>query len=168
MSFVDGLRRLFGAGSGAARSSARPDRVIACSAVAPETPRIVPTLAAALGPAGKHVPAALVAQKARLISEGVMAALEQASTNGDGEHPGVVRWLEQLERELAAGGEAGETAQLGHVHDEVDCEAALERVRAALSHIARTGSTRRAVAQRRCSPTRSVLDPSGSTHGAND
>lgn len=146
MSFVDGLRRLFGAGSGAARSSARPDRVIACSAVAPETPRIVPTLAAALGPAGKYVPAALVAQKARSISEGVMAALEQASTNGDGEHPGVVRWLEQLERELAAGGEAGETAQLGHVHDEVDREAALERVRAALD-IARTGSTRRAVAQ---------------------
>ncbi len=135
MSFVDGLRRLFGAGSDAARSSGSPDRVIACSAVAPATPHIVPTLAGTLGAAGVYVPAALVAQKARSISDGVMAALERASTNGDGGHPGVVRWLEAFEGELA-GAAGGEPAR----------DAALERIRAALD-IARTGSTRRAVAQ---------------------
>jgi hypothetical protein len=138
MSIFNGLRRLVAGGSVTARSSASapPDRVIACSAVAPAMPRIFPTLAAALGAGGQYVPAALVAQKARSISDGVMAALDQASTNGDGGHPGVMRWLEELERALGSRPAGAEPAGDG----------AFERIWAALD-IARTGSTRRAVAQ---------------------
>lgn len=68
-----------------------------------------------------------VRQKAKSVSDGIAAALEPLSTNGDATHMGLVRWLEILERELAPG-------------------EARERIRVALD-IARTGSSANPIAR---------------------
>lgn len=125
MSAFDPVFRWFRRSRGAAEATGSdPPRVIRCSIEdATSTPVLHPTLGGfvAARPSARFIPAAFLAQKAKSVSDGIVAALEELATAGDGKHPGVLPWLRG-------------------VHDGLPAGAASDRVRAALE-IGETGTT---------------------------
>lgn len=52
-------------------------------------------------PASTFIPAALIAQKAKSVSDGIVATLEALSSDGDSEHIGIIPWLSAIHRHLS-------------------------------------------------------------------
>lgn len=85
---------------------------------APEKrPPFFSTLGDFLGayPGSTFIPAALLAQKAKSVSDGIVAALEGLSSEGDAENMGILRWLSALSSRVSGTPASDRLAAATHV-----------------------------------------------------
>jgi hypothetical protein len=137
------LRKLFGKPSAVAEVEAveleetpaidaRPPRVVRCALRATNAPRRYATFADLIAEDGPLplTPAAFLAQKAKSVSDGVLATLERFSTEGDERSMGISAFLEKVEARIGREGPAGAYLSLAR---ELDGPGTPERAREFLS-----------------------------------
>jgi hypothetical protein len=81
----------------------RPPRVVRCALRTMSAPRRHATFAELLAETGtlRLMPAAFLAQKAKSVSDGILATLERFSSEGDDRNMGISAFLEELEARIA-------------------------------------------------------------------
>ncbi len=85
-----------------ARATPLPPRVVRCTLRATSAPRTYATFAELLAenPTIRFTPAAFLAQKAKSVSDGLLATLERFSTEGDDRSMGISAFLEKFDARI--------------------------------------------------------------------